>query len=57
MPLRRVHFAPPRLAKLGLQSTSWHVRLWPLADITIALPNVRFGGKADIAILERHVCF
>jgi len=29
----------------------------PKADILIAAMNVRFWGKADIAVSRRHVCF
>jgi hypothetical protein len=47
--------------KRELEETAWHqllgeVCFWPLADISIALPNVRYcGSKAEGDFLQ-HVC-
>jgi hypothetical protein len=33
------------------------IAFWHKADIPVVLRDVAFGGKADIAFSERHVCF
>jgi hypothetical protein len=56
-------FAPGFAAQISKIATPKYgplkpdVRYWHLADIKIALPNVRFGGKADINDWQSDVCF
>jgi hypothetical protein len=49
--------------KRELEETAWHqllgeVCFWPLADISIALPNVRYcGSKAEVTFCSTYVRF